>query len=88
MKEKAITNVLPVKKSYTASESLKNHIKTIHEGHRNHKCDTCGKYFTELGSLMMHIKTIHEGQRNFKCDHCGKFTTTAGNLKKHIQNCP
>ena len=44
--------------------SLKRHIKTLHEGQRNQKCDYCGKYFTESGSLKRHIKAIHEGQRN------------------------
>ena len=34
----------------------------IHEGQRNHKCNSCGKSFTESGTLNRHIRTIHEGQ--------------------------
>jgi len=31
--------------------SLKTHSKEIHEGQRNYKCDSCGKYFTISGKL-------------------------------------
>ena len=52
---------------------------------RNHKCNFCGKYFTQSDYLKIHIRTIHEEQRNFKCDSCGKFFTQSGALKEHIK---
>ena len=64
---------------------MKSHIKTIHEGQRNYKCDFCGKLFTESGNLKNHIKSIHEEQRNYKCDYCGKSFAQSGHLKKHIK---
>ena len=42
--------------------TLKRHINRIHEGGYNHKCDSCGKFFTVAENLKAHIKTIHEGQ--------------------------
>ena len=30
-------------KSFSSAQILKKHIHTIHEGHKDHKCDTCGK---------------------------------------------
>ena len=53
-------------KYFSAPQSLKLHIKTLHERMSNYKCDSCAKSFTQSGSLKHHIKTIHEEQRNYK----------------------
>ena len=47
------------------------HLKTVHKGPKVHKCDPCGKLFTQASKLKIHIKTIHEGHKDFKCDSCG-----------------
>ena len=60
--------------------TLRGHIKTVHEGYKDFKCDSCGKSFTEAGYLRKHIKTIHKGHRDFKCDSCGKSITQAVKL--------
>ena len=66
------------------SGKLRTHIKTVHKGQKDFKCDPCGKSFTSAGYLRKHIKTIHEVQKNFKCDSCGKSFTQASNLMKTI----
>ena len=65
-------------------EEVKNRIKIMQKGKVNHKCNSCGKSFTQSGSLNLHIKTVHEGQRSYKCDSCGKSFAKSGNLKRHI----
>ena len=45
-------------KSFTRALSLKNHIHTIHDGHKIHKCESCGKSFSEAG-LKKHMHTVH-----------------------------
>ena len=72
-------------KYFSAPQSLKLHIKTLHERMSNYKCDSCAKSFTQSGSLKHHIKTIHEEQRNYKCDSCEKSFTVSGHLKIHIK---
>ena len=72
-------------KSFTTNGSLKLHIKSVHEGQRNHKCDSCGKSFITSSHLKNHIRTVHEGQRNYKCDSCEKYYSEAGHLKRHVQ---
>ena len=36
------------------------HINSVHEGLKNHKCDLCGKSFSEKGSLKIHIISVHD----------------------------
>ena len=86
MKDKEITNVIDsYEKSFTTSGYLKRHIKALHEGQRNSKCNSSGKSFTQSGNLKNHIKTMHEGQRNYKCDSCEKSYAKLGSLKYHIK---
>ena len=65
---------------------LGTHIKTVHEGVKNHKCDACGKSFSEAGTLKKHLRATHEGVKNHKCDTCGKAFSRAGHLKTHINS--
>ena len=53
-----ITNVNLV--SFSDAGDLKRHIHTVHEGHKDHKCEFCGKSFATAHSLKTHIITIHE----------------------------
>ena len=48
------------------------HIKTVHEGDKDFKCESCGKLFTQANSLRGYTKTVHEGDKDFKCESCGK----------------
>ena len=34
-------------KSFSTLQSMKKHIHTVHEGHKDHKCNSCDKLFTE-----------------------------------------
>ena len=64
--------------------SLNNHINTVHESIKPHKCDTCGKAYPKQYQLLRHIKTIHEGHKPFNCDDCGKSFSQSHYLKSHI----
>ena len=50
-------------KSFNQLRILRNHIKAIHEGHKDYKCVACGKSFNQSISLNLHMKTVHEGQK-------------------------
>ena len=49
---------------------------------QRHKCDSCGKSFTDLGYLKKHVKAQHEGQQMQKCEFCAKSFSA---LKTHIK---
>ena len=45
-------------------QHLKTHVHTIHEGHKDSKCEHCGKTFSGKQYLQKHIHTIHNNQCN------------------------
>lgn len=49
-----------------------------HNGIRKHKCEVCGKTFTQFSGLELHRLT-HEQNRQHACEYCGKlFLLKAG----------
>ena len=62
------------------------HIHTVHEHHKDHKCKSCWKSFSQAGSLKKHIHTVHEHHKDYKCKSCCKSFSQAGSLKTHIKN--
>ena len=65
---------------------MKIHINVVHNGQKDHKCDSCGKAFSYRGDLKKHKNSVHNGQKDHKCDSCGKSFSEAGNLKTHINS--
>ena len=75
------TNVI----SFSQSSSLNTHKRTVHEGHKDYNCESCGKSVTSSQSLRNHIRTVHEGHKDHKCEHCEKSFGYSHHLKKHIR---
>ena len=63
---------------------MRRHVESVHEGKRPHKCNVCGKSFTEKKFMLKHIDTVHEGNKPFKCESCERTFAHKGNMKKHI----
>ena len=40
------------------------HTHTVHNGHKDYNCETCGKLFSRAYGLRKHINTIHEGHKD------------------------
>ena len=48
-------------KSFTAVQTLKKHVKSVHEGIIiKHECHMCDKSFVEKTGLKRHIRIIHD----------------------------
>ena len=69
-------------KSLSTSRGLK-HANTVHQTHKDCKCDFCGKSFTQPRDLKIHIQAVHEGHKDYKCASCGKSFSSVQYLKKH-----
>ena len=72
-------------KSFSSESYLRQHIYTVHEGHKDYHCDSCGKSFGLSSTLRSHIKAIHEGPKDYKCESCDESFSRALSLKKHIR---
>ena len=72
-------------KSFSSESYLRQHIYTVHEGHKDYHCDSCGKSFGLSSTLRSHIKAIHEGPKDYKCQSCDESFSRALSLKKHIR---
>ena len=53
--------IIKDKKPFFTANFMKIHINTIHNGEKDHKCDSCGKAFSHAGDLKKHTKQVHAG---------------------------
>ena len=65
--------------------NLNIHIESVHLGLRLHKCDECGKGFTQGSHLKTHRKNVHlkEKDPRFQCDECSKSFNSNQQLRSH-----
>ena len=54
-----------------------------HDGHKDYKCESCGKSFSQAIYLKKHIHTVHEGHKDYNCESCGKSFSYENILKRH-----
>ena len=73
-------------KTFKRPETMRNHIKSVHEGLKEYKCEVCFKEFSLSGNLWTHIRSVHEKQRDFKCDQCPASFFQSNGLQKHIKS--
>ena len=75
------------RKTQIVNQTLENHVqedsdsvesaiamKTVHEGHKDFKCDICFRSFFHRKFLKIHIDTIHEGGKNFESEEKDRKT--------------
>lgn len=68
--------------SFSKSESLKQHVKTVHEEFKL-VCHYCGKKFSRKARLQEHLQ-YHTGQMEFTCHVCGKGSTNSYSFGIHL----
>ena len=65
---------------------MKIHINSVHNGQKDHKCESGGKSFSRAENLKRHIHTVHYGHKDYKCESCGKAFSETRGLKTHIHS--
>ncbi|CAH1799288.1 unnamed protein product [Owenia fusiformis] len=65
---------------------LRFHIKSVHNGERNFRCQICPRFFSDNRNLKNHQK-LHEGNIGIKCDACGGLFRFEHNVKTHHKDC-
>ena len=71
-------------KRFKSKESLRLHVKSVHEG-KMFSCVQCEKSYGNNDNLKRHIGSVHEGVM-YKCDICGKDFKHKSVLKIHTEN--
>ena len=77
-----------------STRNLKHHVKSVHEGLKNHKCDICDYRSSQSSDLKKHILKYHDDPLNtespmkfsYKCEFCPKTLCDKNVLYKHIRN--
>jgi len=63
------------------------HVKTVHEGARDHVCEECGKRFSRLQNCKTHMRAVHSRKRSPDDDDigpsCGKGFSKRRDLERH-----
>ena len=67
-----------------AEVGMYKYVKSL--GQKVHKCDSCGKTYSQASILKKHINAVHNGIKDHKCDTCGLKFSQAGHLKRHINS--
>ena len=76
------------KKVFIRYNSIRRHIRDVHEKKRDHKCYICHKTFQRHVQLTTHIELIHnlESSKNFICENCGNAFQTKQSVDIHKKN--
>lgn len=72
-------------KVLSTRNTLKAHVKGVHENIRSFGCSICPKSFAQKSCLLKHQKSVHERTKEHQCDVCNIFVSQACYLKKHKQ---
>ena len=46
--------------AFGRADSLRTHVRTVHEQRRDHACPQCDAAFGEAGNLRRHVRTVHK----------------------------
>ncbi|XP_053695656.1 zinc finger protein 1 homolog [Sabethes cyaneus] len=71
-------------KSFHRQSYLNSHVKTVHIGVKRHRCQDCGKIFSNSSNLIAH-RRVHSGDRPFACEVCDAKFTQSPTLQRHIK---
>ena len=68
---------------------IPNRVKAKSRNKKIHKCEQCGKVFTEKRNLLRHIECVHSAKPStFKCEACNITFSRSDNLRNHQKkNC-
>ena len=74
------------KTKFDNSRDLGKHVKIVHEGEKEYKCEHCGKSFLAKFKMKRHMRDVHYEIKEFKCKLCGKSFSQKIHLNNHFKS--
>ena len=73
-------------KKFGRSDFLKTHVKTVHDGIKDHQCKICNKKFGQLSAMRRHVKEVHDGKGRIQSLKCKKQVETAQKGSENVKD--
>ena len=72
-------------KEFNSNYTMLKHVRQVHEGQDQVKCDICNNVYHDISALKMHVKHVHHKIRDHSCPYCDQAFFLARDLKRHIE---
>ncbi|KFB36980.1 zinc finger protein 189 [Anopheles sinensis] len=71
-------------KAFVKQSYLTTHMNTVHVGLKRHRCQECGKQFSNSSNLIAH-RRVHTGEKPYQCNECNSKFNQSSALSRHIR---
>ena len=71
-------------KSFFSPQDMNKHVKAVHAGIKDWKCDKCPYAASQKVNLKSHINAVHDKIKDWTCDKCPYRASQKEHLKNHI----
>jgi KRAB domain-containing zinc finger protein len=66
------------------NQTFANHVKSVHDKIKEHKCPQCDYAATQKSHLRRHIKAVHDKIRKHSCSDCDFMASQMTGIRRHV----
>ena len=67
------------------ADSLRKHVRAVHEQRKDHACSQCDAAFGQAGNLRKHVRVVHEKRKDHACPQCEAAFGEASKLRTLVR---
>ena len=68
--------------SFVQRFDLETHRSSVHDKRKDHRCEQCGRSFSQRSNLLTHVRITHDDC--LTCADCDQQFKTRANLNQHL----